>query len=411
MLARTVLPQVGGIVNAAGDSLPPLGTPGRRVLEGRVWDVAVVGAGPAGAMAAYELARVGKAVLLLDRQTFPRWKVCGATLSPGAQHLLARVGLDGLLKAAGAQPLHTLRLGGWARQADISLNGSMALSRLSLDPALVQAAVNAGALFCPGARGKLGGLFREKRIVHLTFGKKSLEVSARVVVAADGLVSGLMAQAGLPSQPLPEGRRPLIGLGGVFPSSTSGFPPGVIHMAVGKEGYVGLVRVEDGSLNLAAALSPDVLKGGGSADSVVASLLEEGGWPALPGSPSGKWKGTPELTRRPHGVGAERLFAVGDAGGYVEPFTGEGMLWALAGAHALAPLAARATEGWEPGLLEAWGSVHRRLMVRAQRVCRLASWTLARPFISRTALGMLQRHPGLAAPLVRRAGSLIVSPA
>ena len=64
------------------------------------------------------------------------------------------------------------------------------------------------------------------------------------------------------------------------------------------------------------------------------------------------WKGTPELTRRPVRLGAERLFAVGDAGGYVEPFTGEGVLWALSGARALAPLVARVAERWDPGLLD-----------------------------------------------------------
>ena len=43
----------------------------------RNWDVVVVGAGPAGSMIAYEIGRLGKEVLLLDRRAFPRWKVCG----------------------------------------------------------------------------------------------------------------------------------------------------------------------------------------------------------------------------------------------------------------------------------------------------------------------------------------------
>ena len=46
-------------------------------LEDRVWDAVVVGAGPGGALTAFELGRAGAGVLLVDRQAFPRWKVCG----------------------------------------------------------------------------------------------------------------------------------------------------------------------------------------------------------------------------------------------------------------------------------------------------------------------------------------------
>ena len=63
----------------------------------RLWDVAVVGAGPAGAMVALELSRRGCAVLLLERQRFPRWKVCGACLNGAAQAALAHAGLGGLV--------------------------------------------------------------------------------------------------------------------------------------------------------------------------------------------------------------------------------------------------------------------------------------------------------------------------
>src|SRR3954468_10803523 len=58
----------------------------------RTWDVVVVGAGPAGSLAAYDLARRGLTVLLVDKATFPRWKVCGSCLSPQAQATLAAAG-------------------------------------------------------------------------------------------------------------------------------------------------------------------------------------------------------------------------------------------------------------------------------------------------------------------------------
>jgi len=292
----------------------------------QVWDSVVVGAGPAGAMTALELGRAKKRVLLIDRGAFPRWKVCGATLSPGVKDLLVDAGLGGLLSTLGASALHRLRLGGWSMQADLPLNGSISISRYALDAALIREARRSGVYFCPEARGRLGPVSSDRRFLEVTAGGAQIEVQTRAVVAADGLGSRLMAQAGVPSEVPATSRRRLVGLGGVFSPSPSSYPAGVIHMAVGEAGYVGLSRVEDGSLNVAAALDPTILREKGSPGELVQSLLSECGWPGLPDTPSEGWKGTPELTRRPRQPGAERLFAVGDAGGYVEPFTGEGGL-------------------------------------------------------------------------------------
>jgi flavin-dependent dehydrogenase len=218
-----------------------------------------------------------------------------------------------------------------------------------------------------------------------------------------------MAGAGVPSDPLRSRKRPVIGLGTVLPEHAPGFPAGVIHMAVGNEGYVGFVRVEDGSLNTAAAVCPLALRAAESPTSLINSLLRQAGWPEIEEASVQKWTGTPELTRRPRRPGAERLFAVGDAGGYLEPFTGEGMFWALAGASYLAPLAAQGTERWTMNLLDDWTATHARLVGRAQRLCRASAWVLARPPLARLTLRMLGAHPGLARSLVRRVGAPIVT--
>lgn len=296
-------------------------------------------------------------------------------------------------------------------EAELPLYGSVSLSRYALDLALIEEARRAGVHYCPEARGKLGPLLPDRRIVKVTTAAGTIEISARSVVAADGLGSGLLAQAGIRSQVPPSARRRLVGLGGVFHGSTPGFEAGVIHMAVGRAGYVGLARVEDGSLNAAAALNPGALRDSESPGAAVQSLLQSCGWPTLPDPPVTGWKGTPELTRRPPQPGTERLFAVGDAGGYVEPFTGEGVFWALTGARLSAPFIARVGESWDPGLLDGWTRVHARLVGRAQRLCRVISWTLARPSITRSIIRLLKNYPGMAGPLVRRVGAPILSSA
>ena len=67
----------------------------------RVWDCVVIGAGPAGALAAREVARRGASVLLLDRAAFPRYKVCGCCLNPRSLGVLDRVGLGHLVGQLG----------------------------------------------------------------------------------------------------------------------------------------------------------------------------------------------------------------------------------------------------------------------------------------------------------------------
>ena len=336
-------------------------------------------------------------------------EVCGATLNRGSRVTAGWGRIGRLLEDSGAHSLGTLRLGGWARQLDVPLNETVALSRIAFDSAMIRAATKAGALFVQGVVVKPGALVEGGRTLSVRIGDKQAEITAKVVIAADGLSSGMMAGAGVPSETLRSRKRPLIGLGAVLPGQTSGFPAGVIHMAVGDEGYVGFVRVEDGSLNAAAAVSPRHSgRQGHPPHSSTPYCVKLVGRRSTETSDL-KWTGTPELTRRPHRPGAERVFAVGDAGGYLEPFTGEGMYWALAGASLLAPLAAQATENWTMSLLDDWTAIHARLVGRAQRLCQASAWVLARPPLARLTLRVLEANPRLARSLVRRVGTPITT--
>jgi flavin-dependent dehydrogenase len=363
------------------------------------YDAVVVGAGPAGTMTALELARRDLSVLLVERQTMPRWKVCGACLSAGTLEVLDRAGLpaprDGV-------PLRHLRLTAGSSEARVPLKGSMAVSRRSFDQALLDAAQEEGVAVMTPARARLGPIERDHRVVRIERAEGDLEVAARVVIDAGGLGGGLASSLEVQGDRLDPSSR--IGVGAVFAPDSPGYEPGEIHMAMGEGSYVGLVRVVDGTLTVAAALDPSLLRLHGSPGDAVGAVLRRAGVPALPVTVSLGWKGTPALTRTPATRGAERLFAVGDAAGYVEPFTGEGIAWALAGARALAPLAAQAAQHWDPAQLAAWDRAHSTSMASAQRLCRAVAWTSRRPWLVLSALRLLAHLPGVAGPFVRRAG-------
>ena len=394
------------------------------------WDVVVVGAGPSGALTAREAARRGARALLLDRAAFPRWKVCGACLSPGTRRILESVDLGGLPAGLGAVPLRRLVLRTEPGTASVALGDSVALSRSAFDAGLVDAAEAAGAELWPGARAVLGPVEPDARVVRVTREGRTVDVRARVVVDATGLGRGLRRDvraddravddapdvhdaaaeddAAAEHDAAPEEARDevaadsRVGLGGVIRGDRYPVDAGDLHMALGRRGYVGLVRLEDGTLNVAAALDPPLLRTGTPA-AAVAEVLLEAGLPPLREQPLTGWRGTPLLTRTSPDAGAPRLFRVGDAAGYVEPFTGEGICWALGAGRAVAVLVTAAAERWSDELLEEWRAYRTRALGPSQRLCRVLSRGLRRRWMVGAGVAALQLAPGLARPFVARA--------
>ncbi len=368
----------------------------------QAWGAVVVGAGPAGSLAARELARRGVRVLLVDRAAFPRGKVCGCCLNGRALATLRAVGLGELPVRRGAVPLRTVRMGAYGKSVELRLPQGMALSRVAFDADLVTAAVESGADFLPRTRAALVETDRadgERRSVVLHGSAAEVRVAARVVLAADGLGGNLLARAGLSEAPPIPGAR--IGAGVVLEAPEAFYRPGTVYLAYARAGYVGLVRLEDGRLDVATALDADAVRAAGGPGPTAAGVLAEMGWPIPPRLPEQGWRGTAALTRRAAHLAAHRVFALGDAAGYVEPFTGEGMAWALAAGAVVAPLAACAAERWRPEMAQRWAATYRRVVGRRQYVCRAVTAVLRRPALARALLQVVARAPFLAAPVVR----------
>jgi flavin-dependent dehydrogenase len=361
-------------------------------------DALVVGAGPAGSLTACLAARAGLRVLLVERATFPRTKVCGCCLNPAGLAVLERAGLGHVPSELGAVPLSRIQIGAGRAGAVLPLTG-VSLSRAALDAALAAAAVEAGATFMPGTTARLGDVEAACRVVELTNSQATSTVRARVVVAADGLGGSLLARAGLDAaRPRADAR---IGAAVIVEANSDAYQPGTIYMACGRAGYLGLVRLEDGRLDLACAVNPDAVAGKGIGP-IAAGLLSEVGWPVPDEVEAAPWKGTPRLTRSATTLAAERLFVVGDAAGYVEPFTGQGMAWALTGAEAVAPLVVAGCRAWSCDLIGHWERIYQSRVRGRQGLCGWLAWALRRPWLLRAATRILGVWPGLAAPVLRR---------
>ncbi|MEX2213585.1 MAG: FAD-dependent monooxygenase [Phycisphaeraceae bacterium] len=408
------------------------------------WDALVIGAGPAGSIAAFLLARQGHRVLLVDRSRFPRTKVCGGCINPAAVEVLKQIGLGDMLHRLHARPTRAFLLTTGRTTSTHALTGGMAISREAFDQALVDEAVAAGAEFrdgcsatldawdgasdsppsqegvrggsdehplltsdeseaglTPSARPSPGPSLRGRgeRVVHLHRDGQTVPVHAKVILACTGLDARLLE--GEPGLTLRIARRSHMGVSAIAQDAPPAYDAGIIHMIHGKGGYVGLVRIENGALDIAAALSPAFVKKLGGPAAAVAAILKRANQPAIPLIDTLDWHGTPLLTRRRDRVASHRLFVLGDAAGYVEPFTGEGIAWALASAQASAPIVHASIDAWQPAHAELWNKTHQRLLGSRQRRCRWLTRALRLGPMVGLANRLLRWVPGLAGPVVR----------
>ncbi len=240
-------------------------------------DVIVVGAGPAGSTAATVLARRDRDVLLLDRASFPRDKVCGDGIPPGTVAILNDLGMAESLRGAGFHPIDTLRLVS-ARGRDWRLRFKPRKSgaafviapRLRFDELLRAHAIASGASFqlaqvraplvedgrVTGVRAEIDGVEHDLR--------------ARVVIGADGATSAI-ARALLPDKP-PEQHRAV-----AIRAYLDGFEalPRTVEFHFGARfapGYAWVFPLGDRSANVGVIVRTDRFKRRGVA---IGALLRE----------------------------------------------------------------------------------------------------------------------------------------
>lgn len=358
-------------------------------------DVAIIGAGPSGSLLSLVLARSGLPVALLDQAQFPRRKVCGGCLNGRAMAALASCGLGDLLERLGARPVTQVQLCVGRQRATLPLPATRSVSRTAFDAALIEEAQAAGVAFFSGTRVSMGAICGGYR--QLDYGARpepsiagrTPPLGAKIVVLAHGLRDGAIA------------KNSRLGAGTLLNQVPEPLSEDRLLMVIGRGGYVGGVRVEGGQYDLAAALDVAFLKAHGTLALAVNDLFQQAGYGAMPEIATADWRGTPLLTRRRQDIAGQRWFAVGDAAGYVEPFTGEGMAWAMSGALALAPLVQSSVATWDSGAIAAWSQLHQRVIAMRQWPCRIMSQVLRSRLLSLGLVGGLQCFPGLARPVMQ----------
>jgi flavin-dependent dehydrogenase len=301
-------------------------------------DALIVGAGPAGTIAACILARAGVRVRLIDRAQFPRDKMCGDTLNPGALARLDRLGLAARIRERALPVSGMIVTGpGGTRVVGEYANDvrGAAIVRRDLDHMLLEEAVRAGAQFDAGVvvRGAL--LSGEGRVIGVRAAASSREhdLRARVVIAADGRHSRLAFELGLARYAAWPRRWAF----GSYYTDVDGLTScGEMHIRA--DGYVGIAPVPGGLTNvcvvreIGSALRAQRIE----ADKIVHRAISDD--PTLRDRFTHARRAAPVTVLGPLAVetiaaGVPGMLLAGDAAGFIDPMTGDGLRFAIRGAE------------------------------------------------------------------------------
>ena len=313
-------------------------------------DAIIAGAGPAGTIAAIVLARAGARVLLLDREQFPRDKLCGDTLNPGAVRSLSGLRLvDGPLTTA--RPLAGMLVTGPGAAVEARYPRGivgLALRRAVFDTWLLDEAVRAGARFESGltVRGPLVDAREATPVVRgLVVSRRGspdreLRLPASVTIAADGRRSVLARALGLTRHPNRARRWAF----GVYADGIAGTTDlGEMHIRPGF--YLGIAPLEGACSNVCLVTTPrprgprpiDLIRQMIARDRRLSERFEHTRFDS-------HVRVLGPLAVDARTAGGEGLFLAGDAGGFVDPMTGDGLHLAIKSAALAAQEALRVLE-------------------------------------------------------------------
>ncbi|HYM59628.1 MAG TPA: NAD(P)/FAD-dependent oxidoreductase [Thermoanaerobaculia bacterium] len=303
-------------------------------------DVAIIGAGPAGSTLAAILARRGLAVALIDRDVFPRDKLCGEFLSYDALPVLDALGVLGDIDAAGSPRITRCRVAGNRGSYEFTFpHPARGVSRLFLDDLLLRKAVSHGARRLDGWTASDIGNDGEMATVTIARGEETRTITARALAGAWGRWGRFDS---------------LLGRGFVRDRTHRNFgfkrhyraasshDSEVIELHSFRRGYLGVSAVEGNVTNICGLVHASRLTGHkGRWESFIDEIrAEERHLGALFASHEPAQEGflssEPVIFRARSPV-EQGIFMIGDASGVIDPLTGNGMAMAIQSALLAAP--------------------------------------------------------------------------
>jgi flavin-dependent dehydrogenase len=327
-----------------------------------MYDAVIAGAGPAGSVAATVLARAGARVALIDRAAFPRHKLCGDTLNPGALAILKRLKLAAIAERCGLPVAGMILTGEDGATVEARYPDGLvarAIKRSDLDWALVHDAVAAGVDFIDntlvldpiiengGAETSIGG-------VWIRSNGRRRAMRATTTIGADGRRSRLAFDLGLARHPA----RPRRWAVGVYAERVEGMSAcGEMHIRRGR--YIGVAPLPNGVTNVC------LVKPSAGADAELRDPLGAVRTALSHDRVLRDRFARARFISRPTVIGPlaiesvearwpDGLLLAGDAAGFVDPMTGDGLRFAVRGGELAAEAALRA-------LAHGWSGVHERL--------------------------------------------------
>jgi flavin-dependent dehydrogenase len=358
------------------------------VARGFDADVAVVGAGPAGAAAAIFAARRGHRVIVFDKQAFPRDKPCGEGLMPGGRPALRELGLEDEIVAGGAPQLQGIQFG-FAGHPSVAVpfpehdgeQAGLGIRRLTFDARLVDALGHHSRIeFCPRTETRD---IRTNGDGGATVVTAVGEVRTRFVAVADGLRSAFRHRLGWTVGPRPPHRY------GIVAHWTIDAPidPWVrITFDRGLEVYEGPVA---GNQRMVALLcyQDRMREFGGRLEARYREIVHALR-PALRNADLvGSVVAVGPFWYRASTVAQNRIFLIGDAAGFSDPITGEGVAAGLRQARAFAAALA------SPNPERNYRHAHGRLTKDPRRVASLFLRLSRTPALVERAVRSHQRAP------------------
>ncbi len=392
-------------------------------MTDRPVDVVIVGAGPAGTTLAAALARRGIEVVVLERSPAWRWRAGGVFSSPAAMTALERAGMERPVLERVARPIPAMRLetpgGAVVRLTYGAESGgppAVGFDRSALDPALEAMALAAGAAIRRGSTvtSVLLPRTREPAVVTVREADRTHVLQARIVVGADGPRSIVATATGV-TRPVRLAPRIGISYHVADPRPSDGAVDARLRVFGG--GYVGLAPVPGKRVNVGIVL------GGGwrarlareGAGAVAEAVL--GAVPEAPDDPVA-WaqarrcdhvEGVSPLGGRVTRRAGRGWFLVGDAVGFLDPFTGEGLHRSIVSSdlagRAIAATMARGVD--RDRVAVAYDRAMRRQFAAKDAVSWLVQLFLARPALFEYAAGRLATRPSVRATMGLVMGDLV----